>query len=1226
MFTIGTYNDPTKKRGPPKGYIEAIEARLHRMEGLLGGLVKDKDPRAEIVRAELDAMAREAEMTGLKLRRSKAYEEINHAMATSASASASASASSEPASSSKEPTTASGSTIASSSSRPPLHQQPQQLKHHRSSISDNLPLSARPIAQHAGSGYRSHTKTPIHPDTSSTPQGTTGRNQPLLQPSPHPTTSRLNQYQTYEHPRHAQPQQQQPQSHHRPQHTQHSPHGLHHHHSQPTVPVSSSYPKPHHPPQHQQSQHQHQHQSHPQHQQVQPQYSSSYGLAPSPNPGQHSQYLDNRGPLDYTRSSSHPGQSHHQGSPLLERNHNRTNSGHSGSNGSNGNLNTSHQHSVVANGGNYSAESHSIVTHRPSLNAHQLSNPLTGYMSMPENLSKEETLIMPSMDVMDHLLDIHFRFVHPVLPMLHFKTITDQVHSNAPPPSHLLFAIIGLASRFSDDSSFRNPQPGLERPPSTIFYERAKYFIKDEYDNSQIPTIQALLLMAVQQMGFCESQRAWLYVGMAIRMAQDLGLNKEPSDHEQSRNRLQCELRKRTWWSIYVVERLVCAGLGRPLTITQKDCETGFPQFEDDDREWPLERGLAVRSTLISNFVHLIMLSKMQGNILDYIKAKFTPPTTINNNPSHTRSPCIGLDLDHECHVDTSAGTFAMLDKSLSEWRQNLPEVLQDPTPQSPHFGLFLHLTYNSLVILLHRPEMTTSQTSASLCTQAAESITDIIEILMSAKALTSMFISCLYAIFSAGVVHFMNIPSVKKTEATAISSPTLSASRGTEDSNHAMNAKANLKRCIDALKFLASHWVSAGRRAKVLEDLLDLKHVSLKDLEVDTFRTSPLGPSWALESHYKESLVTPREGQDRLRQQCRSKAMAIHSLLANDEDFKKMQQRRNSNFDVFDMDHPMESTEDSERMAPAEKAKSEPQEGSNLDLTKHKSDEPSKDVSPANSRAPIGLGVQSPQSPIVSVSSPASIRTENSTGLQQSQETDHAILLSTASLGLDSPAGNTRKDAADIKDENNPSSTQDHAHRESGLLTPMTMTTLVQRSASPRLGTADSMTEGLNGRELTSVSVRKQGTMLDPFSVPSSISFPDWDNDRRPSHGGSNGSGSQSGSQLNTIWLTDSVTHRTTARSAASSPMTPSTGSKLAEDSLGNQAAKSSPAGTSTTFQRLYEAGAQKKDGNEDNDLVWNDMPPTLGLDEWTAYIGAMMMRWLYASGHSSPRSTASS
>ncbi|ORZ03736.1 hypothetical protein BCR43DRAFT_410166, partial [Syncephalastrum racemosum] len=27
-----TYNETNKKRGPPKGYIEAIEGRLHRLE------------------------------------------------------------------------------------------------------------------------------------------------------------------------------------------------------------------------------------------------------------------------------------------------------------------------------------------------------------------------------------------------------------------------------------------------------------------------------------------------------------------------------------------------------------------------------------------------------------------------------------------------------------------------------------------------------------------------------------------------------------------------------------------------------------------------------------------------------------------------------------------------------------------------------------------------------------------------------------------------------------------------------------------------------------------------------------------------------------------------------------------------------------------------------------------------------------------------------------------
>ncbi|CAG8560012.1 26160_t:CDS:2 [Dentiscutata erythropus] len=48
-----TYNDTTKKRGPPKGYIEAIESRLYKMESLMGELAHSNDPRAEAILAEL---------------------------------------------------------------------------------------------------------------------------------------------------------------------------------------------------------------------------------------------------------------------------------------------------------------------------------------------------------------------------------------------------------------------------------------------------------------------------------------------------------------------------------------------------------------------------------------------------------------------------------------------------------------------------------------------------------------------------------------------------------------------------------------------------------------------------------------------------------------------------------------------------------------------------------------------------------------------------------------------------------------------------------------------------------------------------------------------------------------------------------------------------------------------------------------------------------------------
>ncbi|KAG0294606.1 hypothetical protein BGZ98_001711 [Dissophora globulifera] len=1218
------------------GYIEAIEARLHRMEGLLGGLVKDKDPRAEIVRAELDAMAREAEMTGLKLRRSKAYEEINHAMASSSTSSASSSKAPSSTSAPAPPLLASRGpsqqTSQQQSSQQPPHSQhtqqqqqqyqQQQQQQHRPSITAGHMSSSRNPPQQSSSGYRPHGNTSILSDAGTLHGSAPPRSQPLIQPSPVPSAS-WDQYRSYDQTRHSQPspeshqRQQQPQPRHRVQ----SSHGSSH-----------PYPTQQHSltPQHSQSQRERQAPSH----------YSPYGDSGFSAPRQRSTHDGSRDQLSHSRSSSHTGQSHLPTTPMRDRDHHRNGSGHN-SNGNGSSLSTGHRpsYSTSSNSG-FLMDSHRIVTHRPSLTAHQLSNPLTGYMHIPETFGKDDTLIMPSLDVINHLLDVYFRSIHPVLPMLHPRTIFDQIHRNESPPSHLLFAILGLASRFSENTAFRVPQVGIERPPCAIFYERAKHFIKDEYDNSQLATVQTLLLMAVQQMGFCESQRAWLCVGMAIRMAQDLGLNKEPSEQEQTVNRLQCEMRKRTWWSLFVVERLVCAGLGRPLTITHKDCEAGFPQQEDDDGDLS-SRSLSTRPLVIDNFIHLIKLSKIQGDILEFIKAKFSPPSKTAINPMCGKRHRDGSDQDRDSKVDASSAGFATLDKALKEWRQNLPECLQNPTTKSPQFGLFLHLTFNTLIILLHRPEVQTSQASASLCTQAAASISDITEILMDAKTLTSMFISGLYAIFSAGIIHFMNIPSNK----SSTSSPVILGSRGPQCS-HTLSAKTNLKRCIDALKFLASHWVSAGRRAKVLEDLLDLKHVSLKDLEVDPFKTVPVGPSWALETtRYKEALIGSQEGQDKLRQQCRSKVMAIHSLLANDDEFRKMQRRRSSTYeaqsvDDYDSDGRNDNGTDDDKDTTIEYGRTDLLVDTDTTMTPAAKSDTS---SPVLSRPTVGLGLHSPTSSAPSVSSPASVRTDMS-GSQHPLESDPVILVSTAKLGIsDRPVQITsEKSLVEAKAEKGVETAAGPGPQESGLLTPMTITTLAQDVVSPLPGSGGGAAGSRNNSsgsiagEISKPS--KQEAMLDPFSMPRSLSFPDRDGQTQ-SADGSNGSNVRS-SSLNTVWTTDSVTQRTTARSEASSPIIPS-GSSVQEASQARKASTSSsgtaspsslPSSLMAQHQPLshYNESSRLGSGSgpveiEEQDLVWNDMPPTLGLDEWTAYIGAMMMRWLYASGQSPPGSAAS-
>ncbi|KAG0032145.1 hypothetical protein BGZ81_011556 [Podila clonocystis] len=786
-----------------------------------------------------------------------------------------------------------------------------------------------------------------------------------------------------------------------------------------------------------------------------------------------------------------------------------------------------------------------------------------------QNDTKQDITEMPSKEVMDHLLTVYFRHIHPVLPMLHYPTLSDQIRRQELPPSHLLFAILGLASRFSENTTFRVPQPGYDRPPCTLFYEKAKYLFKEEYDNSQIGTVQALLLMAVQQMGFCESQRAWLYVGMAIRMAQDLGLNKDLPEHEQVRNRLTSELRKRTWWSCYVVERLVCAGLGRPLTITQKECETTYPQHDDVD--FDMGTGALAGKTMIAfNFVYLITLSKIQGNILEFIKARAVRDHVHNDSTGPNSST---LD-DREPTIDISQAAFFSLDKALAAWRQELPESLQTPTAESPHFGLFLHMTYNTLIILLHRPEVSYSATSASLCTQAAATITEITEILMNAKALTSTFISCLYAIFSAGVVHFMNIPGPKRSCDSNVSSPRMNNPHNRSIDNHTTSAKANMKRCIDALKFLASHWVSAARRAKVLEDLLDLKHVSLKDLEVDSFKTTVMEPSWAKASTgYGNILESPREGHDKLRQQCRSKMMAIHSLLADDDTdyptarhWDDIQENGKDSGNDMDMDdtlvRPGVTFEDT-----AMEVESAPV------IT-------SLDSSPS---------IVSIQSPVISIAPPAKTVTTQ-------LDTDPMTLMSSDHLAVnDIRAGFVRATSTPL---------QSSSHGD--LSDPM-------------------MSESLNPIS-RSTTPAQQGAMFDPFSMPSSIAFPSLNQGRRMSCGGINLAGGHGNSPA-TVWSTDAHTNRSTAWSGTAPSSQSSSPRSRARTVSGCQVmqplATSQKMGLAQQMDNM-DFNEHGHDHDEEHDLVWNDMPPTLGLDEWMAYIGAMMMRWL-ASGESSPRSVSS-
>jgi hypothetical protein len=78
--------------------------------------------------------------------------------------------------------------------------------------------------------------------------------------------------------------------------------------------------------------------------------------------------------------------------------------------------------------------------------------------------------------------------------------------------------------------------------------------------------------------------RAWIMIGIAVRLALALGLhlrNEDPGAEESKK-----ELLVHTWWSLHSTECLVSAITGRPPAVAFEDCTVSLPRsFPGEQQE-----------------------------------------------------------------------------------------------------------------------------------------------------------------------------------------------------------------------------------------------------------------------------------------------------------------------------------------------------------------------------------------------------------------------------------------------------------------------------------------------------------------------------------------------------------------------------------------------------------------------------------------------------------------
>lgn len=290
---------------------------------------------------------------------------------------------------------------------------------------------------------------------------------------------------------------------------------------------------------------------------------------------------------------------------------------------------------------------------------------------------------------------------------------------------------------------------------------------------SSIPTIQALLQQSAREIVFGQSSQAWLYSGMAFRMAFDMGIHL-PSDKLQmfvkSLSPEDIEIRKRLFWSCYTWDKIISLYLGRMPAFTPSTADvplTFMDDFSDSDL-WapyygetpgpnvPMVSYPACPGYVVSCFTHLCKLCIILNDLLQGIYSPTSPNTDSQTSEAHPRSD----------EARSSESSFIRISRSLHTFWNELPQHLLIPPSRIPPLAppvhiVSLNLTYHTTLILLHRPLVLSSNTlqhqaaqkSYATCIAATAAIHDLLFLQASTFGLTHLSYLNAYAAYIGATI-----------------------------------------------------------------------------------------------------------------------------------------------------------------------------------------------------------------------------------------------------------------------------------------------------------------------------------------------------------------------------------------------------------------------------------------------------------------------------------------
>ncbi|KAH7149973.1 fungal-specific transcription factor domain-containing protein [Dactylonectria estremocensis] len=358
----------------------------------------------------------------------------------------------------------------------------------------------------------------------------------------------------------------------------------------------------------------------------------------------------------------------------------------------------------------------------------------------------------PSKDVGLRLVRLYFEHSNPQIPILHrgeFMQTFERVYATQDPARgsrelyllNMVFAIgcgviVGepVKTESSGDSSSVSIDQARNHSAPEEYHASAIVHLESCLSNSGggLEVLQAVLLLANFALLRPVPPGLWYIIGVAVRLAVDLGLHYEderdmdggmPDSSEadgpeaaataglrengfQSRGRRLWirDMKRRLWWCTYSLDRLVSTCVGRPFGISDQVITTEFPSSLDDDyitptgfMDPPVDQVQPSYKHVAHHYFRLRLLQSEILQVLQYNQTQIVK-AGIQSKGTHIHLPSpflVQFDSFRSWRID--------IDKRLYLWKTTAPSRQETGVMFSTEF---LELNYWQAIIMLYRQSL----------------------------------------------------------------------------------------------------------------------------------------------------------------------------------------------------------------------------------------------------------------------------------------------------------------------------------------------------------------------------------------------------------------------------------------------------------------------------------------------------------------------------------------